>query len=234
MEYRHVVPVGNFPEAIKIIRLREKNLHHYIENLVETYRQVFGGDDWKEWKMCSNGHKYSRRESDNIEYCPECGEKLSFYWPSSVVEEKIRNDIALKGSVFVIALFAGKVIGFSWGFTMDKSIAEEHLDNFPSQLSYLAQKNGGYFWYQNELGVLEEFRRRGVAKMLFKERMRISLKETRCENFIIRTYPQAKTFKWYRRIGYKIIHRYERGDLNGEPRYLLWAPKKVVQQYLSE
>ncbi len=222
-------------KAVRIFQLTEANLQHYLKDLVSCYRRVFGGEDWREWKLCPSGHKFSFSKSADLDFCPVCGQKLSYYWPAETVEKNILYDFYLPQSVFVIAVDGqDRVIGFTWGYAMDKVAAREKFDgHLPNNLIKLLGKQK-YFWYQNEIGVAEEYRHLGLASRLYKMRMSLVLEKYDCQYFLIRSHPQAKTYHWYQqKIGYRFLSKYYRPDIR-EWRYILYANRQSIAAYLKK
>ena len=194
-----------------------------------------GGDDWKEWKFCSAGHKFSFCESEHLDMCPVCDRELRFYWPVEQVRQDILNDLNSPQSVFVIAVDEqNKVVGFTWGYAMDKDSAKKKFDgHLPYKLSALLKKEK-YFWYQDEIGVAESYRNQGLATRLYKKRMSLVLARYKHNHFIIRTQPTAKTYSWYQyKIGYRVLAKYYLPDIK-EWRYLLYADRQTISAYIFQ
>jgi len=223
-------------KEIKLTCLDQNNLDKYFKKLVKCYRLVFGGEDWQEWKICENNHKYSYQQSEHLKNCPKpkCSKQLNYYWPESVVEKKILTDLSLPESIFIIAVDGSEVIGFTWGYQMNDLTARKHLDgHLPYKLRRLMKRNGSTFWYQNEMGVLSDYRRQGLASQLYIKRMKKILEESDHSLFIIRSYPKAKTYHWYiKKIGYQILSKYYRPEIK-EWRYLLKAGRQTIANYIS-
>ncbi|MBU4360515.1 GNAT family N-acetyltransferase [Candidatus Parcubacteria bacterium] len=212
----------------------QKLFKDYLNELVKCYRHIFGGDEWREWKICKNNHKFSFKESGDFVKCPACQSEFKFYWPSEEVKNDMQKAFELPASCFVIALYDGQIVGFTYGYQMDGSKAKHHFDeHLPYKLRRLICNNGNCFWYQSDIAVDENFRKQHLGSTLYKKRMEIVLDTTKHNVFIIRSYPGAKTYHWYRKkIGYKVLTKYRRDDLN-EWRYLLYADRGLVHAYIN-
>jgi len=221
---------------VQIIRLATKiEFENYLKEIVNCYRIIFGGQDWKEWKICENGHKFSLIESEDKEACDFCQKPLRFYWPEEEVIKDMRHIFSLDDCCFVVALLDEKIIGFTFGYRMDERQAKKHFDNhLPYKLSRIIRSNSSCFWYQSDIGVDEKFRGKHLATKLFKKRMSEILEETDHNCFVVRSQPKAKTYHWYRqKIGYRMLSRYYRPDIN-EWRYLLYADRRLVHNYINK
>ncbi|MFH1392359.1 MAG: GNAT family N-acetyltransferase [bacterium] len=184
-----------------------------IPHLVECYREVFAEEPWNEWKKCSVcGAKWGLGEKDllrSINY-EHCGETVFDFWPTKTVEEDIAHEITSDASCW-LALSNTKVIGFSWGYPIAPQDLEKKL-----QLLGVANRLHRMFdniervAYQDEIGVLKEFRGQKIGKSLNIRRVNDfinqGLKAIVCRT---KTNPPTVTYLWYtQKLGYDVIAEY--------------------------
>lgn len=129
----------------------------------------------------------------------------------------MRNDIfdeITSESSCWLAIENKKVIGFTWGYPIKLNILEKKLglvisqrckEEFGEKLEIVA--------YQDEIGVIKRYRRKGIGKQLFIRRLNdFRLQGLRVGIARTKTNPPTVTYLWYRRMGYKIIAEYNDED----------------------
>ena len=113
----------------------------------------------------------------------------------------------------LVALNGAEVIGFGLGYGLGAEELEGHLGiEVLPQLAHQGAPPTRVVAYQDDLGVLEGFRNKGIARRLFQERLKIFLSQD-LELGIVRTLqdPPSVTYDWYLRLGYEVIARYPDG-----------------------
>lgn len=183
---------------------------------VECYRQVFADGPWHEWKQCPNCKKYwGTKDADLLESWnfQHCDAPLVDFWPKSQVETDLIHEITKEASCW-LALSSSRVIGFYWGYPISLGCLEKKLGLIlQSELTRnLGQQT--QIAYQDEVGVLSEFRGQKIAKSMVKRRLR-DFQAQDLQVGVVRTreYPEpSETFLWYQRLGYKTVAKYPNGD----------------------
>lgn len=188
---------------------------HITSQVVECYRQVFADGPWHEWKQCPECKKYwgtkDRQELEKSGFC-HCRVPLVDFWPTERVTADLFHEITKESSCW-LALCESRVIGFCWGYPITLGSLERKL-NLSLDPTFRASLGQRQIAYQDEVGVLSEFRGRKIAKAMVKHRLHDFLAQGL--NFgIVRTreYPEpSETFLWYRRLGYEAVAQYPDGD----------------------
>ncbi len=212
-------PVVQLSVTVRIIRITKGDLYPALfSSLVKCYQDIFSGEPWNEWRVCSVcGKKFNRNWElvdgwDSI--C--CGEKLSEYWPESVVKNDILSEITKEGSSFWIAVIepSKQVVGFCWGYSI-------HIDDLALKLGRkdFARKFSNIFpdvkviAYQDDMGVLPQYRGKNIATLMFHERLQDFLTIGLTVG-VVRTKrnPPSVTYSWFAKLDYKIVDEYEDED----------------------
>jgi len=113
-----------------------------------------------------------------------------------------------------IAICDGQVVGFTWGFRMSQEKLLAMVDMDVEAIRTMRLWCGeGQIAYQSELGVLEDYRKRGIARDLTSRRNEDFL-QNGLEIGVIRTKenPPSVTYQWYQKIGYRVFYRYRDGS----------------------
>lgn len=181
--------------------------------LVECYRKVFGAAPWYEWKLCSIcSTKWGIKESEGM--LSHCGFPVIDFWPKEKVIDDILNEVTNEASCW-LALYQNEVVGFTWGypvtpFDLEKKLGlygvRNSLQNYFGNIEYVA--------YQDELGVLEEWRRQNIAKNLYDIRLSDFIKNG-LKVGVVRTQTKecpAVVYNWYCKLGFKTIAEYHDKD----------------------
>ena len=186
-----------------------------LPKLVECYRIVFGEAPWNEWKKCGIcGAKFGISETNAGDTnSTHCNQSMQDFWPVDSVSRDIQKQINGLSSCW-IALDDSSVVGFCWGYPMDPKELERELgfEGVSNQIT----KHFGHVErvaYQDELGVINEYRKHEVAKAMFASRLSDFISNG-LEVGVVRTKtkPPSVTFKWFSRIGYKVIAEYNDSD----------------------
>lgn len=178
--------------------------------MVECYRDVFAGEPWNEWLACKVCKKHWGTKDmallAEMKY-EHCGKPLVDYWKRERVIGAIHSSIDPQASCW-ITLNGEDVIGFCWGYPMP-------LEKLEKELKLSIPLNGDTkIAYQNEVGVVTAFRRRGLAKSMFAHRLDDFLAQGLTYGVVrTRQFPEPSvTFTWYTDLGYTIIARYPDED----------------------
>jgi GNAT superfamily N-acetyltransferase len=141
-----------------------------------------------------------------------CDEPLVDYWSREQVTADLYHEISPDASCW-IAMAGTKVIGFCWGYAAQTPELERKMKiSFREQLPLVSHKP---LAYQDEVGVLKEYRGKKIAKALVGYRLQDFL-EQGLEIGVVRTRQTPEpsmTFLWYtEKLGYKILASYPDDD----------------------
>lgn len=187
-----------------------------LDQVVECYRRVFADRPWNEWKRCRVCGAYwgidKEAELQSIGYA-HCEQQVADYWPAFEVEQDIRHEVSGQASCW-LALTKDEVIGFCWGYPTDAKTLEEKL-GVPVADTLAKQFGNVTIGYQDELGVLNAFRGKKIAKQLFLHR-HADFRMRGVEVGVVRTreLPEPSvTYRWFtEKLGYTPVYRYPAGD----------------------
>jgi ribosomal protein S18 acetylase RimI-like enzyme len=204
--------------SIEFIRFRPIIGCAVLESLIKCYQNVFSGSPWNEWFVCSECKKYWGKNDISILREMEfrhCEKKLKLFWPRNKVRKDFIREVGESASCW-IALKSNVVIGFCLGYQTHVQKLEEKLELvFEDELRSVFQVNEGQIAYQDDIGVLEEFRGLKIAKKLFLKRhddfLKMGLATTVART---RELPEPSvTHEWFiRKMGYRIIKKYPMND----------------------
>ena len=188
-----------------------------MPGLIQCYRTVFGDEPWNEWKKCLVcGSKWGLLEVDKLKSlnCKHCGETLVDFWPSSVVRNSIYEEITSEASCWLAVVSDAEVVGFCWGYPVAPAELEKKL-KLPGVKDGIESNFGkiDLVAYQDEIGVIKEYRNKNIAKAMFKKRLEDFL-GAGVSVGIVRTMssPPSAAFSWYEKLGYKVISEYNDED----------------------
>lgn len=207
------------------------------EKVAKAYQQVFAEHPWYEQSRCvgcveSGGQDrqfpFYSADSDTPQLirpvpsdqrCDLCHSQLQQYWPIERVLKDFHDDFVEYSFTFVFAKeqSTGEIIGFASGFTTTTIKLENHL-----KLNGLSERLSDKepIAYLSDLGVVSQFRQKGVARHLKEVRQELILRQNP-RSIVFRTRPNSVTYKWYtREDGFKVVDSYSRIDSN-DPRVVL-------------
>jgi len=202
---------------IKYLRFHPDDNNDFLNRLIDCYRQIFMAEPWNEWKKCPIcGKKWGISEKKELE-CRDfkhCGQQVVDFWPKEKVESDIREEIGSSDDFCVIALDNQGVVGFCWGYLIPPEKLEKKTE-LPGLASTINENFGdlALVSYQDEIGVLTQYRCQNIGNVLHSKLLdffrRRGLKVT-----ITRTKsnPPSVAYRWYQRIGYKVIDEYHDTD----------------------
>ncbi len=84
-------------------------------------------------------------------------------WDGKKVLKDIENELREPNAKMLLALKDGQVVGFTWGYFVDRSKLRKISGNW--NLDFIFDKNEKIY-YIDELGVDSLYRKRGIGKML--------------------------------------------------------------------
>lgn len=182
-----------------------------LPELIRCYRQVFSEEPWNEWKRCQVCDvKWGLAERHIIRALgfKHCGVRVVDFWPVKTVRENIRNDIPANASCW-LALVDQRIIGFCWGNPITPEDFENKVGSRGQGIALRLREQFGniaYIAYQNEIGVLKEWRGRKIAKELFIRRLRDFHRAGLAVGVVrTKTNPPTITYIWYKKLGYAVI-----------------------------
>jgi hypothetical protein len=189
--------------------------HLVTAQLVECYRDVFADEPWHEWLKCPRCQEYwgvkdrALLAKNNFRHCST---PLVDFWAREQVIDDLNHEITPESSCW-LAIVDNKVIGFCWGYPIIKSQLETKLGiTFNNKLEC---KDNELMAYQDELGVVFNYRKQKRAKAMFVNRLNDFIVRG-LKIGIVRTRQRpspSDTFLWYtKKLGYKIIASYPKND----------------------
>lgn len=188
--------------------------HSRTAQLIECYKDVFQDRPWNEWLKCCVCGKYwgtkDREELVQLGFI-HCEKPLVDFWTRTEVLGNIRRDLVQDSSCW-LAVDQFKVIGFCWGYPMLAGDLEKKLG---LEFDPTENLSGRTIAYQNEVGVLLNYRNFKVAKRLVLKRLEDFLSKG-LKYGVVRTrqFPEPSvTYTWYtEKLGYRVIARYPGND----------------------
>lgn len=207
---------------LKIVDIATNFEEGLLSPLVKCYQEVFSAEPWREWKKCSVcGQKWGIEERPLLEEIgfSHCQEPLDDFWPEKTVREDIKKEITPESSAWVAVSATGRVVGFCWGYPIsDEKLAEKIglpslAEILRAKYPLLLEKGEGVVGYQDEIGVVKDFRRQGLAKILKAKQM----EDFRSKGLTLvacrtQTQPPTVTLGWDLRLGYEVVARYSDQD----------------------
>lgn len=210
-------------KTIEFVRFNPHSDTSLLEELIDCYREVFGEEPWNEWKKCSIcGAKWGMTQEmiltalGNI----HCGTQVVDFWSRSIVKEDIFHEINPEASCWLTVennddSSLKRVVGFCWGYPANIEELEKKLA-LPGLKRAVIERFGkidGKIAYQDELGLVNSYRGKKIAKKMFALRLqdfvaqnlRIGLVRTK-------TNPPTVTYLWFTRIGYEVVAEYNDSD----------------------
>ncbi|MFH0805135.1 MAG: GNAT family N-acetyltransferase [Patescibacteria group bacterium] len=188
-----------------------------LPGLVECYQSVFANEPWNEWKRCPACNKQWGSAELTAEQaqanCSNCGNPLVDFWSAEKVAADIMLEVTVEASCW-LAVDGDQVVGFTWGYpvTSDELIRKLKLSPAETEAVRYSFGTSTKVAYQDEIGVLYEYRRQGIGRCLFALRLNDFLRQGLGVG-VVRTkeQPPSVTYHWYRRRGYRVVGRYTDG-----------------------
>jgi GNAT superfamily N-acetyltransferase len=191
-----------------------------LAELITCYQHVFATPPWSEWRRCANDKcdKHwgiqQRAELSALNY-RHCGRVMLEFWPRDQVLKDLRRELSIQGASCWVAFDQGRMVGFTHGYPVALTALDQHLG-----LAGVADAVVGAFGpigrvaYQDELGVVKDYRGQGIAHELVRRR----LADFRAQGLkvgVVRTmsHPPSVTYLWNLKQGYLEVGSY--GDDGG-------------------
>jgi len=132
-------------------------------------------------------------------------------WVADAVEADLRHELSLTGATCWLALDGDRIVGFCYGYPLAVDWLDEHLklDGCAAALAGQTQ-----IAYQDDMGVVLEYRGQHIASELFRRRNADFLAQGLTVGVVrTMTKPPSVTYEWYTALGYEVIAEY--GDERG-------------------
>lgn len=188
-----------------------------FSSLIKCYQQVFATEPWFEWMRCLKcpDLKWGIEKKTEVQranfLCPRCHSKLIEFWPEQIVRQDILHEISMDLCSFWVAEFDERVVGFCWGYAITPDALEIKLENdgLADRVRQFSNGHHDHVAYQDELGVLKEFRGHGLAKRMVVLRLQDFLaNDLRIGTIRTKMDPPSVTYQWFTRVGYQMISEY--------------------------
>lgn len=239
----HTVNTSDFPvfktrgRIISVHLLKKEDLSSEIgRQVAQTYGKIFAQHPWYEQMRCvacehNNGvdRQFPFYEAGGTQKCirkiPEdgkcdlCYTALVDFWPEERILGKFHSEFDAYDFIAVYAKeqATNQILGFATGFVIAPMDLEKYL-KLPSFAQSIASE--GVIAYLSDLGVLHEFRQKGIARYLRTIRKELIVRQNP-NSVIFRTRPDSITYKWYtQEDDFQIVDTYGRIDSN-DPRVIL-------------
>ena len=185
-----------------------------LPGLVRCYQDVFATLPWGEWRKCAvcDTH-WGIESSGELEATGflHCGVPIQAYWPADEVERDLVRELTIPGVSCWLAFDESRIIGFTHGYPVDVCEIDRHL-GLDGVGSSIIEAFGSIssIAYQDEMGVIAEYRGLKIAAELFRLR-NVDFKALGLSTGVVRTMtnPPTVTYRWYNAIGYQTVGRYD-------------------------
>jgi GNAT superfamily N-acetyltransferase len=138
-----------------------------VADIVDVYRDVFTEDPWNEGFECPKCgtayHKRAKKRLCDSEECKGLRVMLVEPWTVSRVTSDIYRETTTAGAKCLLAYKRRRLVGFAWGYP--KTVTPEVCKKLDA--SGLEQQLRGDYFYVDEVAVLPNYRKRGIATRLF-------------------------------------------------------------------
>jgi GNAT superfamily N-acetyltransferase len=150
-----------------------------LAEVTELYASVFAGPPWYEIKRCAQCNE-TYGQGDDLErfhdgdVCRRCGQPLELldYWRGARAREVYQDALARPGFAGMGGRTAdGRLVAFSWGFTVPDSDTPSVLFNAVNELLRKAGLDVKRTFYAAETGVDPEFQHQGIGGLVSYARL---------------------------------------------------------------
>ena len=201
--------------SIHFVKFNPGDNPDHLAQLVECFRNVFAEPPWNELLKCPACNQYWGTKHLSVlteTGYSHCGAPLVDYWSRSSVLHDIHHEVTNEASCW-LAICHDQVIGFTWGYPIRIDALAEKL-KVPLNVLSFGLTADSIVVYQDEVGIVSEYRKRGISKELVKRRNR-DLCINGAHIGVVRTRKDPEpsvTYTWYQRLGYQIVAEYPPGD----------------------
>lgn len=153
-------------------------------------------------KICGNGGDKKLLEKTARLYCEIWKEPPwnEYFWKQDEVLMDIQEQLKKEAAMLVAAVKEGKVVGFTWGYRVDKKLMETISNS--NLLSFLFEPPSKSVFYIDELGVDKRHRMHGIGGKITKSIMK-QTKKTGVDCWCLRTHINAvPARKMYGKLGF--------------------------------
>lgn len=189
--------------------------HDLLLSLVECYRDVFADPPWNEDMICPACQRsYGRYlERYTCLRCEDCDVPLKEFWPVQTVIRDLEHELTPSASCW-LAMAESRVIGFSWRYPITVNGLEAKLELSGIANALHQMTNQPAVSYLDEIGVIAEYRGRGIARQLYDLHVNELTLAGNTSLMVARTkkIPPTVVYHWFTRIGYRVVARYSEKD----------------------
>ncbi len=206
-------------ENLEFIRFKANGNGPLTDQVINCYRNVFGGEPWNEWKRCQKcDRKFGIEQlADGKTHC--CNMPLVDFWPKEVVQRDIFNEISGDASCWLSVVKENDnvvdVVGFSWGYPITPKNLEDMV-KFSGIVDIITDIFGHMecVAYQDEIGLATKYRGQKIGRAMqllthqdyTKQGLGVVVARTK-------TNPPTVAYHWYKKAGMDVIGEY--GDEDG-------------------
>lgn len=187
-----------------------------LGKVVTCYQAVFAAQPWSEWRRCANPKCEAHWGIEQAAELAELGfshhgQPVEEFWSTNTVRADLAAEFAMAGASSWLALSEGDVVGFCYGYPLTPAALEAKLE-LTNVEAGLAHRFGEQTLvaYQDDLGVRNSHRRRGIARAMFGYRQ-ADFVASGLMVCVVRTMPGSVTYIWYMKLGYKLVAEYPDG-----------------------
>lgn len=202
--------------GFEFVRFDLRKDHHLLPSLIQCYQRVFAGEPWNEWLKCEKCEQVYGLDKPEL-LLPRnfmcCGKRLTEHWSAWQIVHDLEKEI-ISGSSCWLTVKRGTVVGFCWGYplTPEKLEAKVKLHG----IAETVRKKFGVdsVAYQDDLGILPEYRGQGIARAMFMKRHQ-DFRAQGLEIGVVRTKhnPPSVTYGWFTdEFKYETIAAYKSVD----------------------
>ncbi|HBI33614.1 MAG TPA: hypothetical protein DEA43_00650 [Candidatus Moranbacteria bacterium] len=190
-----------------------------VRNFAHCHEEIIRpeiADKWKTCRVCNES--WSRKKEPFLESIGfmHCGIPVVDVWSVDSFVTYIFDKInPMTGATCWLACKDGQVIGYCWGFMENLDNLEDRLDA-PGLTRFIKRKFGDFetVAFQDRIGVLEAYRKMGIATALFSRRLGNFIESDMKVGITLLSRKTASfVLDWYKSRGYVPIYDFK--DSNG-------------------
>jgi len=153
-------------------------------------------------KICGNNGDKKLLEKTARLYCEIWKEPPwnEYFWKQKEVLRDIQEQLKKEAAMLIVAVNKDKVIGFTWGYQIDKKLMEAISNS--NLLSFLFEQASKAVFYIDELGVHKKHRMHGIGGKITKSIIK-QTKKIGVDCWCLRTHINAvPARKMYSKLGF--------------------------------